>query len=94
MLTAPRLEQRLIERLRAGTQRLLVDLEGVTFFDSTMLSVLLSVTRQSAAKQAGLAVICRQDRFWEIFRATGLLGQLNVVQSPEEGLSTLASANG
>lgn len=88
MQSAPELQQRVTEAIRDGTERLVVDLSEVSFFDSSMLGVLIAANRQFAGQSQGaLAVVCPDATLCQIFDVTGLRGLLGVVDSREEAIS-------
>jgi anti-anti-sigma factor len=53
--TAPELDQRLAA-LQAGGRRVVVDLAGATFVDSSIIGTLINARRRADAGQAGFAV--------------------------------------
>jgi anti-sigma B factor antagonist len=73
LLTAPRLKWMLLDSLRAGQDRLVVDLSLTAFMDSTALGVLLGVER-TLGVDACLAVVCTASNVLKIFELAGLNG--------------------
>jgi anti-sigma B factor antagonist len=69
--TAPRLKRMLLDALRSGRGRLVVDLSRASFMDSTALGVLVGVRR---ALQAGerLAIVCPRGDILQVFELTGM----------------------
>ncbi len=57
-LTAPRFGARIGELVRTSSRDLIVDLNGVTFIDSTGLHVLLNAQRRLTRQSRRLRVIC------------------------------------
>jgi anti-sigma B factor antagonist len=55
--SAPRFVSQAADALRAGAQRLFVELDGVSFVDSAGLAALLNVLRRAKAQQASLVLI-------------------------------------
>jgi anti-sigma B factor antagonist len=72
MSTVPVLEERLREARAAGGRRLVVDLSGLEFIDSTGLTLL--VRRGRGAQQDGydLALVRGEPRVHRLFELTGL----------------------
>jgi anti-anti-sigma factor len=72
MSTVPILEARLREALGGGARRLVVDLRGLDFMDSTGLTLL--VRWGLGAEQDGydLALVRGEDRVHRLFELTGL----------------------
>ena len=70
--TAPRFRERLIELVSAGKYRVVVDLEGVDFLDSTGLGVLVGGLKRLRSNDGDLALVCTQSRILKVFEVTGL----------------------
>ena len=70
--TAPTLRERLDEQINAGRTRLVVDLEGVTFMDSTGLGVLVGRLKSVRSQNGSLRLVCSSERILKVFAITGL----------------------
>lgn len=70
--TAPRLRERLVELVGEGHHRIIVDMTGVDFLDSTGLGVLVGGLKRVRSHDGSLALVCDQERILKIFRITGL----------------------
>lgn len=70
--TAPQLRSVLDEHIAAGHTRLVVDLDGVDFLDSTGLGVLVGRLKLVRNKSGWLRLVCSSDRILRVFRITGL----------------------
>jgi anti-sigma B factor antagonist len=70
--TAPQLRQRLLDLGEQGRHRIVVDMDGVEFLDSTGLGVLVGGLRRVRHHGGALRLVCGQDRIVKIFRITGL----------------------
>ncbi|HSX68199.1 anti-sigma factor antagonist [Nocardioides sp.] len=70
--TAPRLRDRITDLVGGGAYRIVVDLEGVEFLDSTGLGVLVGGLKKVRAHGGSLQLVCTQERLLKIFRITGL----------------------
>ncbi|MQA25335.1 MAG: anti-sigma factor antagonist [Micromonosporaceae bacterium] len=88
--TAPRLRERLLELIAEGERRLLVDLAGVEFLDSTGLGVLVGVQRLLGAQGGHLGLVCRQERILKVFRITGLDRFFDMHFSVEEAAAAIS----
>ncbi len=89
VFTAPLLRERLAELIRAGHHHLVVDMESVTFLDSTGLGVLVGARRKVHAHEGSVRVICTHERIIKIFRITGLTGVFPIHTSLDEAIATL-----
>jgi anti-sigma B factor antagonist len=78
--TAPTLRERLTGAVNDGAFRLIVDLTGVDFLDSTGLGVLVgSLKRVRAHDDGSLLLVCDAERLLKIFRITGLTKVFHIV---------------
>ncbi len=72
MTTVPDLSMRVTAAIDAGNTRLVLDLTGVEFIDSTGLSVLLSGLRQAEQAHGALALVCANPTVLRLFQITSL----------------------
>ena len=70
--TAPRFRERLIELVSEGKHKIIVDLEGVDFLDSTGLGVLVGGLKRLRSHDGDLLLVCTQSRILKVFEITGL----------------------
>lgn len=70
--TAPKLRERLVTLAEGGANRIIVDLSGVEFLDSTGLGVLVGALKRARAVDGALKLVCGTERILKIFRITGL----------------------
>ena len=70
--TAPKLRERLIGLVEAGSYQLIVDMEGVEFLDSTGLGVLVGALKRVRSNDGELSLVCTQPRIRKVFEVTGL----------------------
>ncbi len=104
---SPQLRQHLFAHIDAGRTRIVLDLSSATFIDSTAIGVLMgALTRLRADHTGSLAIACgdggegdgvtwpnETNRIREIFRITGLDGDVALCGSREEALHELALAS-
>jgi anti-sigma B factor antagonist len=88
LATAPRLKWPLVDALDSGRRRVLVDLAGVTFMDSTALGVLIGV-RRSLKPEARMAIVCTHPDVLRIFEISGLDLAFEIGATREEALRYL-----
>jgi len=72
LFTAPQLEEGLSELTAAGARRIVVDLAGAAFVDSTVLGVLLKTLTRLDAGGGGLVLVSNDRRILKVFEVTGL----------------------
>ena len=72
MTTAPDLSKRLTDTIDAGNTRIVLDLTGVEFIDSTGLSVLLSGLRHVTQAHGAMALVCANPTVLRLFQITSL----------------------
>lgn len=70
--TAPSLKARLVELIDDDCTSIILDLEKVTFIDSSGLGVLVGALRRAREKGGAVRIICTRDSVLKIFRITGL----------------------
>lgn len=91
LTTAPRLKWMLLDSLQEGRSRLLVDLSGTTFMDSTALGVLVVVNRR-LDPNARMAIICDRPNVLKIFELSGMDGAFAIFPTVDEA-ATYARGN-
>ncbi len=70
--TAAQLRQTLDQEITDGHVRLVVDLDSVTFLDSTGLGVLVGRLKLVRNDSGWLRIVCSSERILRVFRITGL----------------------
>lgn len=70
--TAPRLREQLIALVNDQRYRLVVDLSGVDFIDSTGLGVLIGALKRVRSHDGDLHLVCSDSRIVRVFEITGL----------------------
>jgi len=73
VLTAPRVRDRLLELLGAGRRRVVVDLEGVEFLDSSGLGALVAGLKMARRGDGDMRLVCHHQRsVLKVLEVTGL----------------------
>lgn len=70
--TAPRLKEQLVMLIEDGCTKVVVDLEGVSFIDSSGLGVLVGALRRARERDGAVRIVCTRENILKIFRITGL----------------------
>lgn len=84
--TAPKLREKLVELIDAGNDRIVVDLEGVGFMDSTGLGSLVAGLKRIRERDGELAIVCTREPVLKVLGITGLDRVFPVHDSVEKAL--------
>lgn len=84
--TAPRLKETLEQNLTVGA-RVVLDLSGVQFIDSTALGVMVGALQLSQANGGDLRLVVGDPFLLKIFRITGFEEMFSIYPKLEEALS-------
>jgi anti-sigma B factor antagonist len=90
--TAPPLRERLIGLVDDGWKRVVVDMEGVEFLDSTGLGVLVAVLKRLQAVDGELRLVCTRGQLLKVFEITGLNMVFSVFNSLDAATASTPSA--
>ena len=88
--TAPRLDEALFGAIHEGAERVLVDLAGTTFVDSTVLGVLLRAHRRLDDSGGRLVLVSNDPRILRTLELTGLDRTLAVEPTLTETVASLS----
>ena len=92
LFTAPEFKQRMSQLIDAGRSRLVVDLSGTSFIDSSSLGVLIGAHRRLKLRGGALLVVCDSEAITKTFKITGLDGVFRLASSVDDALSDDATA--
>jgi anti-sigma B factor antagonist len=90
--TAPRLREQLVALVAKGQTRLVVDLDGVGFMDSTGLGVVISVLKRTRTHGGDLRLVANQESLTSLFQLTGLDRTLPLCTSVEAAIAGAGAA--
>lgn len=82
--TAPDLREKLSTLIERGTYRLILDMEGVEFLDSTGLGVLIGGLKRVRAHDGSMDIVCTQSRILRIFNITRLDKVFDIYETAED----------
>jgi anti-sigma B factor antagonist len=88
--TVAQLRERLFELADSG-QPVIVDLGEVGLVDSAGLGALVGAARRAAAHGGNLLVVSARPQIRQLFRVTGLDGQVPLIPTMDEALDFAAS---
>lgn len=87
--TSPRIKQEIVDLLNNGTHKLVVDLTGVEYLDSTGLGVLIGGLKRAREREGDLKLVCDNTRILRIFEITGLTKIFDIHRSDADALAKL-----
>ena len=92
--TAPRLREHLIGVITGGQPRIVLDLDGVTFLDSTGLGVIVGVLKRARTLGGDLRLCCTQPGVRKVFEITALDRTMPLADSPAAALDGTPTPGG
>lgn len=89
VITAPRVRERLSDLIRRGHYDLVVDLNEVSFLDSTGLAVLVNTLKRARAHDGSVRVVCTSEAIVQLLRITGLTRTFTIHQTNAQALASV-----
>jgi anti-sigma B factor antagonist len=90
--TAPRLREHLIGVITGGQPRIVLDLDGVGFLDSTGLGVIVGVLKRARTLGGDVRLCCTQPGVRKVFEITALDRTMPLADSPAAALDGTPTA--
>jgi anti-sigma B factor antagonist len=87
--TAPEFSERLNSAIASGRTRVVLDLTGVEFIDSTGLSVLLNGLRRVTRVRGAMVIACANPTVLRLFEITKLDSTFDILPSCDEAIARL-----
>lgn len=84
LATAPQLRNQLIDLVADGHRRIVVDLSGTDFLDSTGLGALVAGLKRLRAHDGEMRVVCTTPRVRKVFELTHVDRVLPLFESVDE----------
>ena len=91
--TAPRLRDTLLKPVMDGQTRVVADLAGVEFLDSTGLGVLVAVLKRARSLGGDLALVVTSQRIRAVFEVTGLTEVFTLAVDPAAAVASLKASS-
>ena len=85
--TAPDLKERLTGLVNEGRVKLVLDLSGVDFLDSTGLGMIVSALKRARTHGGDLRIVCTEARITRLFEITGLDKALTVMPTVDAAVA-------
>ena len=89
--TVPRLREQLHGLVAQGSNRIIVNLDGVDFLDSTGLGVLVGALKRVRSNEGDLYLVCTQPRIRKVFEVTGLTKVFSIHDSVDQAVAGAAT---
>lgn len=87
LYSAPEFKELVTRAIDRGKHRLVVDMTGATFIDSTTLGVLMSGAKRLNPNGGAVELVCADERILKTFRITGLDRVFRIYDTRDEALS-------
>jgi anti-sigma B factor antagonist len=91
LYTAPQLDQALQELTASGARRVVIDLAGAAFIDSTVLGVLLNALTRLDAGGGELVLVSDDHRILKLLEVTGLTRVFRIEATLTEAIESLVA---
>ena len=92
--TSPTVRAALLDAAERGQHRLIVDLSGLDFIDSTGLGALIGSQRRAKENGGEVRLVAREGQILRLLRITGLLTVFGVFHTLDDALSGSARIEG
>lgn len=87
LYTAPQFEEQILDALDNGTARIVVDLSGCEFLDSTALGILVKVRKRLGDQERRLVLVATDHNIVKVFQITGLDRVFTIVPTRASALN-------
>lgn len=89
--TSPKLKEKVIEEIEKGIKNLIINLQEVSYIDSTGLGILIGALKRIKEREGKLYLIFSSTRLNRIFEITGLNKIFIIYPAEEEMFKDLKS---
>lgn len=90
LYTAPRLKEQLLAVIGDGTLKIVIDMAGVHFIDSSALGVLIGGVKRLKPNDGRMVLVSIDENVNWIFQITGLTSVFDIYGTRDEALTGLA----
>jgi len=84
--TSPKVKEALNDLIQKGHNNIIVNLEGVSYIDSTGLGVLIGALKRVKENNGDIKLVCTNLQIKKIFDITGLIKIFDLYDSEEQAL--------
>src|SRR4051794_8126535 len=90
LYSAPEFKERTTRVIASGVKRVVIDLSGVGFMDSSGLGVLVGALKRLRASRAELLLVVTNYDVERVLQAAGLEGTFSIYRSRDEAVNPLS----
>lgn len=90
LYTAPRLKEQLLSIMEDGVLKIVVDMTGIHFIDSSALGVLIGAVKRLKPKGGTLVLVSVDENVNWIFQITGLNSVFDIYTTRDAALAAIA----
>ena len=88
LTTAPRLREQVVKVVTGGQPRVVLDLQGVDFVDSTGLGVIVGLLKRTRGQGGDLRLVSTRPSLRKVLELTGIDRALELAPTVDEALRT------
>lgn len=90
LYSAPQLKEALLAALDNGAAKVVVDMTGVNFIDSSALGVLIGAVKRLHSREGKLVLVSVDENVNWIFQITGLNSVFDIFPTRDEALASFS----
>ena len=91
LYTSPRLKENMLAAIEAGSLKIVIDMTGVHFIDSSALGVLIGAVKRLKPDDGRLVLVSVDENVNWIFQITGLNSVFEIFATREEALAGISA---
>ena len=84
---SPKLREKMVSLIDAGSANLVINLAGVDYIDSTGLGTLVGGLKRASEKGGAIRIICPNEQIHKVFNITGLVKVFPIFQTEQEAFA-------
>lgn len=80
---SPKLRERMVNLIDEGQSKLVINLSGVDYIDSTGLGTLVGGLKRASEKGGAIKLICPNEQIYKVFSITGLVKVFQIFENEQ-----------
>lgn len=84
---APKLREKMVSLIDAGSATLVINMAGVDYIDSTGLGTLVAGLKRASEKNGAIRIICPNEQIYKVFSITGLVKVFAIFDSEDKAVA-------